>query len=159
MLRVDMEMTMNKSNMKKPEKTNLELFDAISNMIASATQREVLFHSQMANAETKGEIQKPWSMSMNKNEMISMLRHFKDNNQKKYNILRIGIFGSVARGNMTEQSDIDIVVETDKQDLFNFIGMKQDLEKKICLSVDIVSYRKNMNPFLKQRIDEEAIYV
>jgi len=43
--------------------------------------------------------------------------------------------------------------------LFNFIGMKQDLEKKICLSVDIVSYRKNMNPFLKQRIDEEAIYV
>ncbi len=96
---------------------------------------------------------------MNKNEMISMLRHFKDNNQKKYNILRIGIFGSVARGNMTEQSDIDIVVETDKQDLFNLIGMKQDLEEKICLSVDIVSYRKNMNPFLRQRIDEEAIYV
>ena len=88
-----------------------------------------------------------------------MLRHFKDNNQKKYNILRIGIFGSVARGNMTEQSDIDIVVETDKQDMFNLIGMKQDLEEKICLSVDIVSYRKNMNPFLRQRIDEEAIYV
>jgi predicted nucleotidyltransferase len=60
---------------------------------------------------------------------------------------------------MTDHSDIDIVMETGKQDLFNLIGMKQDLEEKMCLPVDIVSYRKNMNPFLRQRIDKEAIYV
>ncbi|MCP4104258.1 MAG: nucleotidyltransferase [Desulfobacteraceae bacterium] len=96
---------------------------------------------------------------MNKNEIIKTLRHFKDNNQKKYNIRKIGIFGSVAKGKMTDQSDIDIVVETDRQDLFNLIGIKQDLEEKLYLPVDVVSYRENMNKFLKQRIDKEAFYV
>jgi predicted nucleotidyltransferase len=96
---------------------------------------------------------------VNRNEIIKKLRDFKDSSREKYNILRIGIFGSAARGNMNDRSDIDVVVETDPQDLFNFIAMKQDLEEKMYLPVDIVSYRKNMNPFLKQRIDKEAIYV
>jgi predicted nucleotidyltransferase len=96
---------------------------------------------------------------VNRNEIIKKLRDFKDSSREKYNILRIGIFGSAARGNMNDRSDIDVVVETDPQDLFNFIAMKQDLEEKMYLPVDIVSYRKKMNPFLKQRIDKEAIYV
>jgi predicted nucleotidyltransferase len=60
---------------------------------------------------------------------------------------------------MEEQSDIDVVVELEKQDLFNIIGIKQDLEEQLQQAVDIVSYRKNMNEFLKRRIDNEAAYV
>lgn len=96
---------------------------------------------------------------MNRNEIIGMLRHFKDSNQEKYHILRIGIFGSAAREDMTDGSDVDIVVEMDRQDLFSLIGIKQDLEEKMSLPVDIVSYRENMNKFLRRRINEEAIYV
>jgi predicted nucleotidyltransferase len=36
----------------------------------------------------------------------------------KYGIKRIGLFGSTARGTTTDGSDIDIVVELEKQDLF-----------------------------------------
>jgi len=46
-----------------------------------------------------------------------------------------------------------------KQDLLNIIGIRQDLEDKLYTSVDIVSYRDKINQFLKQRIDNEAVYV
>ncbi len=87
------------------------------------------------------------------------LRRFKEKNRNKYRIIRIGIFGSAARDTMRVQSDIDVVVELEKQDLFTIIGIKQDLEEQLQQAVDIVSYRKNMNKFLKRRIDNEAAYV
>ena len=45
-----------------------------------------------------------------------------------------------------------------KPDLFLFIGIKHDLEERLQRSVDIVSYRANMNQFLRKRIDVEALY-
>jgi predicted nucleotidyltransferase len=96
---------------------------------------------------------------MTKNEIINILQRFKTDNQEKYNILKIGIFGSVARGTDNDRSDIDVVVALGKQDLFNIIGIKQDLEAELYMQVDIVSYRDKMNRFLKQRIDKEAVYV
>ena len=96
---------------------------------------------------------------MKKEEILNILEKFKRENQKKYNILKIGIFGSVARETDSNKSDIDIVVVLGKQDLFNIIGIKQDLEDKLYTAVDIVSYRDKMNQLLKQRIDNEAVYV
>ncbi|MBF0117666.1 MAG: nucleotidyltransferase domain-containing protein [Desulfobacterales bacterium] len=96
---------------------------------------------------------------MKKEEIIHILQQFKHNNQNKYNILKIGIFGSVVRETNTQTSDIDIVVFLGKQDLLNIIGIKQELEDELYAPVDIVSYRDNMNRFLKQRIDNEAVYV
>jgi predicted nucleotidyltransferase len=96
---------------------------------------------------------------MNRNDILINLRHYKELNSNKYLIRRIGVFGSVARGLSTAQSDVDVVVEIERQDLFNLIGIKQDLEQSFNCSVDIVSYREKMNPFLKRRIDNEAIYV
>jgi predicted nucleotidyltransferase len=87
------------------------------------------------------------------------LRRFKEMNKDRYEIIRIGIFGSAARDNMNEQSDIDVVVELGKPDLFYLIGIKQDLEEKFHRTVDIVRYRERMNAFLKGRIDKEAFYV
>jgi Nucleotidyltransferase domain. len=60
---------------------------------------------------------------------------------------------------MNEASDIDVVVELERPDLFNLIGIKQDLEEQFGRSVDIVRYREKMNDFLKRRIDQEAVYV
>jgi predicted nucleotidyltransferase len=96
---------------------------------------------------------------MNQDEVIAILRRFKKTNKDRYEIIRIGVFGSVARGNINEQSDIDVVVELGKPDLFYLIGIKQDLEEKFHRSVDIVRYRDRMNAFLKGRIDKEAVYV
>lgn len=96
---------------------------------------------------------------MEKKEIIVTLRGYMEKNRDRYEIIRIGVFGSAARDNMNEQSDIDVVVELGKQDLFNIIGIKQDLEEKFSRPVDIISYREQMNQFLKKRIDKEAVYV
>lgn len=96
---------------------------------------------------------------MNRDQIVLSLRRFKEMNQKKYDIIKIGLFGSAARESMIEESDIDVVVELGKPDLFNLIGIKQDLEEQLHRSVDIVRYREKMNAFLKRRIDKEAVYV
>ncbi|MFZ0240168.1 MAG: nucleotidyltransferase family protein [Desulfobacterales bacterium] len=91
-------------------------------------------------------------------EVISVLNRYKLSHQKKYGIKRLGLFGSTARGSATDRSDIDIIVELEKQDFFFMIGIKQDLEEQLGSRVDIISYRPSMNPFLKRRIDQEAVY-
>ena len=96
---------------------------------------------------------------MKRDDIILSLRRFKEINQQKYNIIKIGLFGSAARDNMREQSDIDVVVELETQDFFDLIGIKLDLEEQLSQEIDIVSYREKMNEFLKRRIDKEAVYV
>ncbi|MCB0056221.1 MAG: nucleotidyltransferase domain-containing protein [Caldilinea sp.] len=76
----------------------------------------------------------------------------------RYGLVRLGIFGSAARDQMTDTSDIDVIVEM-PPDLFQLIGLKQELEELLDRPVDIVRYRDQMNRFLKERIDREAIYV
>jgi predicted nucleotidyltransferase len=95
---------------------------------------------------------------MRSDEIIPILHEYKVKNQKKYRIVNIGIFGSSARGDADERSDVDIVVELESPDLFYLIGIKQDLEEKLNRPVDIVRYREKMNAFLKRRIEREAIY-
>ncbi len=96
---------------------------------------------------------------MDREKIIQLLKVFKEENKNKYHIERLGIFGSVAKNRMKEGSDVDIVVNLTKQDLFELIGIKQDLEEKLNYPIDIISYRENMNSFLKKRIDEDAVYV
>jgi len=96
---------------------------------------------------------------MNKDKIIDILHQFKELNREKYNISKIGLFGSAVRGEMHERSDVDIVVEMTKPDMFSLIGIKQDLEKKLNMPVDVVRYRDKMNKFLKGRIEKEAVYV
>lgn len=96
---------------------------------------------------------------MNRDEIVLVLSQFRDRNKTKYNIIKMGVFGSVARNKIADESDIDIVVQLGKQDLFNLIGIKQDLEEQLNRKVDIVSYREKMNRFLKHKIDNEAVYV
>jgi predicted nucleotidyltransferase len=65
----------------------------------------------------------------------------------------------VAKGGHGPSSDVDVVVDLERQDLFFLIGIKQELEETLHAAVDVISYRTAMNPYLKRRIDTEAIYV
>ncbi len=96
---------------------------------------------------------------MNKSQLLMELKKFKNTHQQKYGIKGIGFFGSYSRDESHQNSDIDVVVELSRQDLFNIIGIKQDLEEVLHRSVDVVSYRPNMDSFLKKNIDRDAIYV
>jgi hypothetical protein len=69
------------------------------------------------------------------------------------------VFGSVARDRATEASDVDVVVELEHPDLLVLVGVKQELEELLRVPTDVIRYREEMNPYLKRRIDEEAVYV
>jgi len=97
--------------------------------------------------------------TMNQKEILAIVRDFEQNARAEYGIVRIGIFGSVARNQFTEGSDVDIVVELTEPDLFTLAGIARNLRGMLNREVDIVRYRENMNPILKARIDRDAIYV
>lgn len=92
-------------------------------------------------------------------EIITLLRDFKMRHAEKYGILRMGIFGSVARDQQTEDSDVDIYYEGEVQGLFLLSHLKNELEELLGASVDIVRLRDRMNELLRKRIEREGIYV
>ncbi|MDH5716962.1 MAG: nucleotidyltransferase domain-containing protein [Spirochaetia bacterium] len=96
---------------------------------------------------------------LNREEILLILKDLRPSFSEKYGITKLGIFGSIARNQASETSDIDIVYEIKKPSLFTAVHIKEELENKFNVHVDIVRYREKMNPYLKQRIDVESIYV
>ena len=96
---------------------------------------------------------------VDRNNVVNIISQFKAENLIRYGIKKIGIFGSAALDSGGPTSDVDVVVELEKPDMFCLIGIKQDLEALLNVPVDIVRYRKNMNTYLKQKIDADAVYV
>lgn len=91
-------------------------------------------------------------------EVLALLRQFRRDRAGTYGITRIGVFGSVARGDSGPDSDIDIVYETDTPNLFRASHMRQELEELMGRHVDVIRLRKHMNPRLRERIQQEARY-
>ena len=92
-------------------------------------------------------------------EYIALLRGYMQRNAGNYGITRMGIFGSVARNEQTENSDIDICYEGEAPTLFTLVRIKYELEALLGRPVDLVRVREKMDEVLKQTIQEEAIYV
>ena len=93
------------------------------------------------------------------NDVLARLKMFKESRQAEYSLRSLGIFGSFARGQALEDSDVDVVFETSEPNLFRTSRMKQELEELLARRVDVVRLRERMNPRLKQRILREARYV
>jgi hypothetical protein len=93
------------------------------------------------------------------NEVLARLKVFKESRQAEYGLISLGVFGSFARGQAQEESDVDIVFETSEPNLFRTSRMKQELEELLVRRVDVVRLREQMNPRLKQRILREVRYV
>jgi len=95
---------------------------------------------------------------MNRNKALTVLRELHPVLRDRFGVLRIGVFGSVARNEATNDSDIDIVVKM-PPDLYLMVHVKAQLEEAFHAPVDLVRYRERMNGFLKKRIEAEALYV
>jgi len=96
---------------------------------------------------------------MNRSKVLELIKKNKMELITKYGVLRIGLFGSYAREEQTEKSDIDIVIEMKNPDLFLLVAVKNYLQELLNSEVDIVRYRKRMNEGLKRRINKDAIYI
>lgn len=78
----------------------------------------------------------------------------KENIFEKYDIEKIGIFGSIARGE--DGNDIDILV--DDTDFKKWIKLKEELEPIIKVNLDIM-IEKYANPIVLMRAKKEIVYV
>ncbi|MEK6540468.1 MAG: nucleotidyltransferase domain-containing protein [Deltaproteobacteria bacterium] len=96
---------------------------------------------------------------MGRDAILSILRDFKRNYGEKYGILEIGIFGSAARDEIRDDSDVDICIKTKTPNPFTLVHIKENIESLVRKHVDIVRIREKMNPFLKERIEKEGVYV
>lgn len=96
---------------------------------------------------------------MNRDQIIAFLRDFKTRYGDQYGIISLGVFGSVAHGDIREDSDIDIYVTTKTPDPFVLVHVRDDIQRRLNRRVDIVRFRERMNPFLKRRIEKEGVNV
>ena len=96
---------------------------------------------------------------LQKNEVLAILRYHKPLFSVQYGVTDLGVFGSVARDEAHPDSDVDIVVRMREPKLFFMVHIKDALEDAFQRPVDIIQYRETMNPFLKKRIDRDAVYV
>ena len=84
------------------------------------------------------------------NDYLQKLRAYKAAKASVYGISRIGIFGSVARGEHTEGSDIDVCVDLQHPSLYYMVHIKEELQQLFGCSVDIIRIRPEMDELLKR---------
>jgi uncharacterized protein len=96
----------------------------------------------MANLE-----QIRWQLQQHKPEWV-----------KRYGLSKMAVFGSYARNQQSQESDVDILVEFDRPIGIAFIDLADELEQLLCLKVDLVS-RGGMKENHFNAIEEELQYV
>ena len=97
---------------------------------------------------------------MTKTYILNFLKEEKDRFFNVYGVTKIGLFGSYAREDANESSDIDIAIEmsADKKSLSTFFSLKRELEKVFQKKVDL-GMENTLKPIAKEHILKEIIYV
>ncbi len=90
--------------------------------------------------------------------ILERLRACKPELQKKYPVSQMGVFGSYARGEATENSDIDIAVELSGPMGLNFVAMANEIEDLFGVKVDVVPKRSIKSIYLPS-VERDILYV
>ena len=94
----------------------------------------------------------------NKIEILNILKSHKQRLTEKYGIITFAIFGSYSRGQQTENSDVDILVDFDRPIGIEFIDLANEIEKLLKTKVDLVS-RNGIRPEYFKQIEIDLSYV
>ncbi|MDD5642937.1 MAG: nucleotidyltransferase family protein [Syntrophales bacterium] len=72
---------------------------------------------------------------------------------------RVRVFGSVAKGEETEASDLDLLVEMEpERSLLDMVAIKQDLEDLLGCRVHVVT-EATVSPYLREKVLQEAVHL
>jgi len=96
-------------------------------------------------------------MRNQKKEIKEVLKKSKSILREKFKVKRIGFFGSYVRGEESEASDVDILVEFYKPIGWEFIDLKEFLKDILGRDVDLVTV-KALKPNIKDKILKEVVY-
>ena len=95
---------------------------------------------------------------MTKTEILGFLREHREELESRFGLKTIGLFGSYARGEEREDSDIDLAVEIESANTFrSFFGLKHYLEDHLRHSIDL-GVESALKPSIKEQITKEIIY-
>jgi predicted nucleotidyltransferase len=96
---------------------------------------------------------------MNRQEILDLLHEHLDEIQRRYDVKQLGLFGSAARDEMTEESDVDILVEFNGHATFDgYMDLKIFLEELFHRDVDLVT-RDAIKPRMRPIIEKDEIRV
>lgn len=98
-------------------------------------------------------------MQKNLNQIKKIINAHSDIIKYTYKVKNIGVFGSIARGDNTKVSDVDLLVElSEPLSFFRFIDLENYLSQIIGAKVDLVT-KKALKPIIKEEILQEVVYV
>ena len=98
------------------------------------------------------------SKNLDKTNILDYLKEHYSEFKNKYNIEQIGLFGSYARDEATENSDIDIYVEFKHKTFDNLAGLWNYLEELYHKKIDLFHKHKNNNKVVISNIQKDVIY-
>ena len=90
--------------------------------------------------------------------ILQKLQQHKPELQRKYPVARLGVFGSYARGEATERSDIDIAVDITGPMGLSFVAMADEIEALFGVKTDVVPSR-SIKPEYLPFVEKDIIYV
>jgi predicted nucleotidyltransferase len=91
-------------------------------------------------------------------EILASLGTAKAELQERFRVRTLALFGSYARNQQTEKSDVDILVEVDPSIGLGFVSLADELERRLQQRVDLVSSRA-VRPSRRRLIEPDLIYV
>lgn len=78
--------------------------------------------------------------------------------RKEFGVTSMCVFGSMARGDNNDDSDVDVCVEMPAK-AFKVIALKQYLQDLLGMSVDVIRRHSNLNLFLSQEIERDGVVI
>jgi len=96
---------------------------------------------------------------MSRQEVISFLQRFLPELKEQFGVHELLLFGSVARDEACETSDVDLLVDFEEAATFDrYMGLRFFLEDHLGVKIDLVT-SKALRPSLRQTIEREALHV
>jgi predicted nucleotidyltransferase len=90
-------------------------------------------------------------------EILKILKNHENDIKRQYGVKKIGIFGSYVRGENTEDSDIDILVEFDEPTYQNFMDLIDFLENLFSRKIDLVT-SNSLSPYIRPVVEKEVVW-
>jgi predicted nucleotidyltransferase len=90
-------------------------------------------------------------------DALKVLKEHENEIQRRFGVKRIGIFGSYARGEEKEKSDVDVLVEFAEPSFDNFMDLVFFLEDLFGKEVDLVTTR-SLSPYIAPFVEREVVW-
>jgi predicted nucleotidyltransferase len=95
---------------------------------------------------------------MTRDQILDFLRQHKQELHDRFGVTKIGLFGSYARGEARENSDVDVAIELSRNTADSYFGLLHFLEDSFDARIDL-GIESNFKPIIKPYIMREIIYV